>query len=93
MNKALSAMNRDELRKLAKDLKLPGYSSMKRDELEAYIRETYSRAKRLKAQQPMTTEARLNAYQRANGQRPLTARQQRQIDRMARRLEHSKGVR
>lgn len=93
MNKALKDMSRDELRKLAKDLKLKGYSKLNRDELEAFIKDTYRRVKAEVAQQPMSTEERLNAYTKANGQRPITARQQRQIDRMARRMEYGKGVR
>lgn len=93
MNKALSAMTRDELRSLSKSLGLKGYSKLNRDELEGFIRATYMEARRFKAQAPMTTDARLNAYQRSNGDRPLTARQQRQVDRMARRMERSKGVR
>jgi hypothetical protein len=92
MNKMLNEMTRDELRSLAKELKLKGYSSMNRDQLEGYIRATYMEAKRIKAQTPMTMEARLNAYT-ADGQRPLTARQQARINRLTRRMEHSKGIR
>lgn len=71
------AMTVPRLQSLAKTHNIAGRSTMRKAELV--------RALAVAPAAPMGVEQRTNAYQRANGKRPLTRRQMRQIGRMAKR--------
>lgn len=88
MNKSLDDMTLKELQKLAKDLKLTGYSNLNKAELVAFIKDTYRRARSMVAQAPMSTTTRIGNYVKQNGHAKLTARQAKQVERMNRRNAH-----